>query len=175
MIFRTFEHHKLAFYRLLLRIKSKFSKDSSDSLSTFSTTLEFLRLLVSTEPSEEDIPLTRTMTLTNAELREVISWQQHIFNHPLEHLNKYLEDSAQEDESLESLVESVQSLISILRDTTAQPKTESGRSVSCVCCLYILFCVMLVTDFILSNSYVFYMHLIQTDWSAVEKYIGCEL
>ena len=118
----------MAFYRLLQRIKIKFSKDSSDSLSTFSTTLEFLRLLVSTEPADDDIPLTRTITLTNAELREVVNWTQNITTHPLVDLNKYLEESAMEDESLESLVESVQSLISILRDTAEPPKTDVGRS-----------------------------------------------
>ena len=126
MLFRTFQANKLAFYKLLQRIRQKFSKDSSDSLSTFSTTLEFLRLLVSTDPVEEDIPVTRTMTLTNFELREVVSWQQHIFEHPLLYLNKVLEESAQEDDSLESLVDSVQSLLSILKDPGKKDKTDAG-------------------------------------------------
>ena len=124
--FRTFQTNKLAFYKLLQRIRQKFSKDSSDSLSTFSTTLEFLRLLVSTDPADEDMPLTRTMTLTNFELREVVSWQQHTFDHPLLFLKKVLEESTHEDDSLESLVESVQSLLSILKDPGKKDKADAG-------------------------------------------------
>lgn len=91
LYFRTFEKHKLSLYRLLQRIKFKFSKDSSDCLSTFSTTLEFLRLLVSAELPEEDMPLTRTITLSNQELREVVAWTQDMTNHPLVDLQKLLE------------------------------------------------------------------------------------
>lgn len=75
-------------YKLLQRIKSKFSKDSSDCLSTFSTTLEFLRLLV-----DIDLPMARTITLTNQELREVVSWTQDVTDHPLVDLQKSLEVS----------------------------------------------------------------------------------
>ena len=88
--------------------------------------MEFLRLLVSTEPADEDIPITRTLTLTNEELREVVAWKENLTKHPLVELNKFLEDSAQEDDALESLVESVQNLISILRDPVTTPKPDTG-------------------------------------------------
>jgi len=78
--------HKVALFRLLERIKFKFSKDSSDCLSTFSTTLEFLRLLV-----DIDLPMARTITLTNQELREVVAWTQDGMSHPLVDLQKSLE------------------------------------------------------------------------------------
>lgn len=90
-LYSTFEKHKLCVYRLLQRIKFKFSKDSSDCLSTFSTTLEFLRLLVSTEPPDVDMALTRTITLSNQELREVVAWTQDMSTHPLVDLQKLLE------------------------------------------------------------------------------------
>ena len=81
---------------------------------------------MSTEPADEDIPITRTLTLSNEELREVVAWRQNLNKHPLVDLNKHLEDSAQDDDALESLVESVQNLISILRDPVMTPKSEPG-------------------------------------------------
>ena len=80
-------------YRLLQRIKFKFCKDSSDCLSTFSTTLEFLRLLVSTEASVEDVSPTRTLTLSHQELRELVGWSKDFTNHPLVDLQKHVEVS----------------------------------------------------------------------------------
>ncbi|WAR13247.1 VIR-like protein [Mya arenaria] len=111
----TFEKHKSAVYRLLQRIKIKFSKDSSDTLSTFSTTLEFLRLLVCT-----DMPDTRSITLTNQELREVVGWNKDVTNHPLIDLQKLLDESLKEEEALDSLLESVNSLLAVLRAESPQ-------------------------------------------------------
>ncbi|XP_052231908.1 protein virilizer homolog isoform X2 [Dreissena polymorpha] len=120
----TFEKqkHKLAVYRLLNRIKCKFSKDSSDCLSTFSTTLEFLRLLVCI-----DMPETRSIVLTNQELRDAVAWTHDINSHPLVDLQKHLEEGVKEEETLDTLLESVNSLLSVLQKTSPvkqKPETE---------------------------------------------------
>ncbi|OWF41313.1 Protein virilizer-like [Mizuhopecten yessoensis] len=116
------EQKTTALGRLMVRINTTFSKDSSDCLSTLSTLLEFLRLLV--EIPEDGPELTRTYTLTQTELQAVLSWNPSMENHPLLDLEKLLEDSAKEEESLESLLDNMVSLMKMLREpsTDAQDK-----------------------------------------------------
>lgn len=77
--------------RLMVRINTTFSKDSSDCLSTLSTLLEFLRLLVSVEVPGMEVTISRTYTLSLKELQEVLSWKPSMENHPLLDLEKLLE------------------------------------------------------------------------------------
>jgi hypothetical protein len=85
------EQKTTALGRLMVRINTTFSKDSSDCLSTLSTLLEFLRLLVSVESPLAGITVTRTYTLSQKELHEVLSWNPSMENHPLLDLEKMLE------------------------------------------------------------------------------------
>ncbi|KAJ8303301.1 hypothetical protein KUTeg_019697 [Tegillarca granosa] len=104
--------------KLMVRINTTFSKDSSDCLSTLSTLLEFLRLLVSVEVPGMEVTISRTYTLSLKELQEVLSWKPSMENHPLLDLEKLLEDCAKEDETLDSLLESMVNLMKTLRETT---------------------------------------------------------
>ena len=75
--------HSNVFTKLLLHINNTFSKDSSDCLSTLSTSIEFLRLLVVDT-------VTPSHSLTTRQLAEVLSWEPEI-QHPLDDLEKLLE------------------------------------------------------------------------------------
>jgi hypothetical protein len=78
------------FGSLVARMNTTFNKDSSDCLSTLSTTLEFLRLLMVMEAGDEDESI-RTYTLTQGELHAVLSWKPTMADHPLMDLEKLLE------------------------------------------------------------------------------------
>ncbi|KAK3085549.1 hypothetical protein FSP39_005168 [Pinctada imbricata] len=112
------EQKTTAIGRLMVRINTTFSKDSSDCLSTLSTLLEFLRLLMVVDvPGDNGITVTRTSTLSQKELQEVLSWNPNMENHPLLDLEKLLEESAKEEETLESLLDNMTGLMKMLRDT----------------------------------------------------------
>ena len=92
MIFSSvLEQKTTAIGRLMVRINTTFSKDSSDCLSTLSTLLEFLRLLMIVDLPADGITVTRTFTLSQHELQEVLSWNPNMENHPLLDLEKLLE------------------------------------------------------------------------------------
>lgn len=86
------EQKTTAIGRLMVRINTTFSKDSSDCLSTLSTLLEFLRLLMTVkQPLDETLTPPRTYTLSQQELQEVLSWNPSMGNHPLLDLEKLVE------------------------------------------------------------------------------------
>ncbi|KAL8610324.1 hypothetical protein ACOMHN_041138 [Nucella lapillus] len=105
---------------VLRHINSTFSKDSSDALSTLSTILELLRLLTTTDPPEEGLPLTRTRTLSPQQLARILDWAPNR-HHPLQDL----EAMAKEEESLESLSESISMVMALLHDSASH--TFSGH------------------------------------------------
>ncbi|KAK3591349.1 hypothetical protein CHS0354_040310 [Potamilus streckersoni] len=148
---QAFEKHKQSVYCLLHRIKSNFSKDSSDCLSTLSTTLEFLRLLGMIDTA--NLTATRTMTLSNEEIRKAVAWNQNLTNHPLIDLSKVLESMCKEDETLDSLVDSLQTVLKILKheETSVAPDKEVTQpSLPCPETLANLF--NLRTMYIISDS-----------------------
>ncbi|KAL3859118.1 hypothetical protein ACJMK2_009350 [Sinanodonta woodiana] len=149
---QAFEKHKQSVYCLLQRIKSNFSKDSSDCLSTLSTTLEFLRLLGMIDTAN-DLTSTRTMTLTAEEIRKAVAWNQNLTNHPLIDLSKVLEIMCKEDETLDSLVDSLQAVLKILKHeepNVAADKEVTQPSLPCPETLTNLF--NLRTMYIISDS-----------------------
>lgn len=117
------EQKTTAIGRLMVRINTTFSKDSSDCLSTLSTLLEFLRLLMTVkQPLDETLTPPRTYTLSQQELQEVLSWNPSMENHPLLDLEKLVEESAEDEETLESLYESMTGLMKMLREPEAKEK-----------------------------------------------------
>ncbi|XP_071177036.1 protein virilizer homolog isoform X2 [Mytilus edulis] len=120
---KVLEQKTTALGRLMVRINTTFSKDSSDCLLTLSTLLEFLRLLVSVESPMAGITVTRTYTLSQKELHQVLSWNPSMENHPLLDLEKLLEEFAKEDEAMKSLLDSMTALMKMLREPeTVQDK-----------------------------------------------------
>ncbi|XP_078337705.1 protein virilizer homolog isoform X3 [Crassostrea virginica] len=116
------EQKTTAIGRLMVRINTTFSKDSSDCLSTLSTLLEFLRLLMTVEQPMDDQAPPRSFTLSQQELQEVLSWNPSMENHPLLDLEKLVEESAKDEETLESLYESMTGLMKMLRDSEGKEK-----------------------------------------------------
>lgn len=90
-VFSVLEQKTTAIGRLMVRINTTFSKDSSDCLSTLSTLLEFLRLLMTVEQPMDDQAPPRSFTLSQQELQEVLSWNPSMENHPLLDLEKLVE------------------------------------------------------------------------------------
>lgn len=90
-LYRGLERVCGVFGNLLRRVNNTFSKESSDCLSTLSTTLELLRLLVNVETPEEDVSITRTYTLTHKQLQDILQWEPNTTDHPLLDLEKLLE------------------------------------------------------------------------------------
>lgn len=78
------------FSSLLSRVNNTFSKDSSDCLSTLSVSLDFLRLLVSLDPPEEEEGVARSYIINKQQLRGLLSWTPDQ-DHPLDDLEKLLE------------------------------------------------------------------------------------
>ncbi|CAC5369116.1 VIRMA [Mytilus coruscus] len=128
---KVLEQKTTALGRLMVRINTTFSKDSSDCLLTLSTLLEFLRLLVSVESPMAGITVTRTYTLSQKELHQVLSWNPSMENHPLLDLEKLLEEFAKEDEAMKSLLDSMTALMKMLRGPdTVQDKKTSNPTIS---------------------------------------------
>ncbi|KAK6982141.1 protein virilizer [Biomphalaria glabrata] len=103
------ERNITVLHTLLNRINNTFSKDSSDCLSTLSSTLELLRVMTTIDQAE-DMAVTRTKVISREELRQFLLWNPSV-RHPLEEL----EELSREEETLESILESITALTSILR------------------------------------------------------------
>ncbi|XP_056008740.1 protein virilizer homolog isoform X5 [Ostrea edulis] len=144
------EQKTTAIGRLMVRINTTFSKDSSDCLSTLSTLLEFLRLLMTVErPPLESLTPPRTYTLSQQELQEVLSWNPSMENHPLLDLEKLVEESAKDEETLESLYESMTGLMKMLREPEGREKkvlTEPPAVLESLSNLYNKRAVFIVTE-----------------------------
>lgn len=111
------------------RLSTTFSKDSSDCLSTLSTTLEFLRLMVhGYEETSQPVPA-RTLVLSAQELRKILDWfkfpneltstnvnSSEKQSHPLFELEHHLTECSTDEEALESLLESVSGFIQLLNN-----------------------------------------------------------
>ncbi|BFZ19611.1 hypothetical protein BsWGS_22649 [Bradybaena similaris] len=120
----SLERNAAAIHSLLNRINNTFSKDNSDCLSALSDVLELLRLLTTIDVGE-DVSLTRTKVMSHEDLRRFVCWKVDVdvdleveTRHPLEEL----EDLSKREESLETVLESITSLTSILRKTASSPQ-----------------------------------------------------
>ena len=130
----TFQHlHKVlerkrnALWAFFAKMAGGFNKDSSDCLSTLSTALELLRTLVKTPTTGR-----RTVVVPITTLSEALQWrvepkseenslQEEPTKHPLLILQDFLRENCTEEESMESLRDSLSALIDILQ-------TESDTS-----------------------------------------------
>ncbi|XP_023242093.1 protein virilizer homolog [Centruroides sculpturatus] len=128
--------HPSTLRSLFARLSTTFSKDSSDCLSTLSTTLEFLRLMVhGYEETSQPVPA-RTLVLSTSELRKILDWykfEQNTNNnssekqsHPLFELERLLTECSTDEEALESLLESVSGFIQLLSNPE-EDKVEKGH------------------------------------------------
>lgn len=125
---RHAEHTLWAFFA---KMAGGFNKDSSDCLSTLSTALELLRTLVKT-PSGNLSKRTATVPITT--LSEALQWRaaepiaeegngnsspsvttDETKKHPLLTLQDFLRENSTEEESMESLRDSLSALIDILQ------------------------------------------------------------
>lgn len=84
IISRNLERNITVLHTLLNRINNTFSKDSSDCLSTLSSTLELLRVMTTIDQAE-DMAVTRTKVISREELRQFLLWNPSV-RHPLEEL-----------------------------------------------------------------------------------------
>ncbi|XP_064611731.1 protein virilizer homolog [Liolophura sinensis] len=116
------EKSRFSLYNLIMRISNTFSKDSSDILSTLSTIIELLRLLVIPDAPDDNQPQTRIQHLTNKELREALAWEKDSKNHPLNELDKLLVECSKDEEALQTLQETISSLILIIGKKDEEPK-----------------------------------------------------
>uniref|UniRef100_T1D1V3 Putative virilizer-like protein n=1 Tax=Cupiennius salei TaxID=6928 RepID=T1D1V3_CUPSA len=122
------DQHPGAVFSLFTRFSLSFSKDSSDCLSTLSTTLEFLRLMVN---GYEDVAQTgRSILLSTTELAELLRGDpakgEKDKNKPAEpfqpvvELGKLLAEFGNDEEAVESLLESISGLLSLLNNAPAK-------------------------------------------------------
>ncbi|KAJ8041906.1 Protein virilizer-like [Holothuria leucospilota] len=102
------------------RLTDAFTRDSSDYLSTLSTAVDLLHFLVSADSYQEEdqgsseAARYRTQALTTKELRQLIGWEVEGEDHSLKQLEKILVECCKEDEKLESLLDSLSSLLQVL-------------------------------------------------------------
>nr|CAD7395412.1 unnamed protein product [Timema cristinae] len=118
------ENKSDALQNLFVKFCTGFSKDSSDCLSTLSTSLELLRVFVSLEEEEG-----RTSFMTVPELATALGWNrppQDEKEHPILCLEKLLQECSSEEEALDSLHENVAGLIRVLEEEGS--KTMEPRS-----------------------------------------------
>lgn len=136
----TFQHlHKVlerkrnALWAFFAKMAGGFNKDSSDCLSTLSTALELLRTLVKTPVGALG---RRTATVPISTLSEALQWRaepvlednsaEEQKRHPLVVLQDFLRENCTEEESMESLRDSLSALIEILQtepDVSARKDT----------------------------------------------------
>ncbi|XP_066999085.2 protein virilizer isoform X2 [Anabrus simplex] len=135
-----------ALWNLFVKFCTGFCKDSSDCLSTLSTSLELLRVLISLDEEESGLGLPpRSLLMTVSELAVVLGWNRqetdpeglldHLKDgvvdlkelrnglltksnrlHPILCLEKLLEDCSTEEEALDSLYGNVSDLIRLLEE-----------------------------------------------------------
>ncbi|XP_063240539.1 protein virilizer isoform X2 [Bacillus rossius redtenbacheri] len=108
---------------LFLKFCQCFSKDSSDCLSTLSTSLELLRVLVT--PDEEE---GRAAAVPAPELAAVLDWHRPGGDagavHPISTLKGLLQECSSEEEALESLHENVAGLVRLLEEEGSKPMEQ---------------------------------------------------
>lgn len=113
------EKHSQVFYKLLIHLNNTYTKDNAECLPVLSSTIEFLRLLLTQSTDDDGGGFGRTYTLGIHELRNVC-WGVGDEHHPLYDLEKVLEDCAKDDETLDSLLESSTALIQMLEDNKSE-------------------------------------------------------
>ncbi|GFT51849.1 protein virilizer homolog [Nephila pilipes] len=127
------DQHPGAVYSLFTRFSSSFSKDSSDCLSTLSTTLEFLRLMVN--GYEDGAQTGRTLFLSTSELADLLRENSSVASkdkdgkssepfQPVVELEKLLTEFGNDEEAVESLLESISSLLALLNSASKDAKTD---------------------------------------------------
>lgn len=84
------EKHSQVFCKLLTHLNNTYTKDNAECLPVLSSTIEFLRLLL-TQSTDDDGGFGRTYTLGIHELRNVVCWGVGDEQHPLYDLEKVLE------------------------------------------------------------------------------------
>ncbi|XP_049586727.1 protein virilizer homolog isoform X2 [Syngnathus scovelli] len=117
--------HSPGVFSLLKRLIVPFNKHSADLLSAL---LDFLRQIVNTEPCHEEgqapveessfVPSPRL--LSGSEMKALLQWEKSD-SHPLQILEKQIKKLCKEDESLETLMESVTVLRQALEASTDEP------------------------------------------------------
>ncbi|PIK38911.1 hypothetical protein BSL78_24247 [Apostichopus japonicus] len=111
------------------RLTGAFTRDSSDYLSTLSTAVDLLHFLVSVESyhddEQPDAIRYRTQALTAGELRALIKWESD--DQPLKQLEKILVECCKEDEKLETLLDSLSSLLQLLDSADLAEKTSEPQ------------------------------------------------
>ncbi|XP_055934312.1 protein virilizer homolog [Argiope bruennichi] len=125
--------HPGAIYSLFTRFSSSFSKDSSDCLSTLSTTLEFLRLMVN--GYEDGAQTGRTLLLSTTELADLLREDPSAKDkdektsepfQPVVELEKLLTEFGNDEEAVESLLESISSLLTLL-NSASDKETKNDK------------------------------------------------
>lgn len=121
---KVLERKRHALWAFFEKMANSFNKDSSDSVSTLSTALELLRTLVKT-PAASGLGR-RNVTVPIVTLSEALQWQSDPLpveenvleepkKHPLLALEDFLREHCTEEESMESLRESLSALVRILQ------------------------------------------------------------
>lgn len=149
---RVLERKRHALWDFFAKMASGFSKDSSDCLSTLSTALELLRTLVKAPAvdgcdgkSRHQTP--RSVTLSVAILSAALQWRSDVKRtsssspppppseydvdspkdkHPLLVLRDLVREHSTEEESMESLKESLTALIDILEEEKQEIESDSA-------------------------------------------------
>ncbi|KAM9805980.1 protein virilizer homolog [Syngnathus typhle] len=118
--------HSPGVFSLLKRLIVPFNKHSADLLSAL---LDFLRQIVNTEPvchEEGQAPIEESSfvpsprLLSGSEMKALLQWEKSD-SHPLQILEKQIKKLCKEDDSLETLLESVTVLRQTLEASTDEP------------------------------------------------------
>lgn len=135
---RMLDRKRHALSAFFSKMVSGFCKDSSDYLSTLSTALELLRILVRAQPAVLHIGRhARTLTVPVSSLVSAVQWVKSEGEesaedgtnkrHPLLALQDLLRESSTEEESMESLRESLAALIEILQGDGLSSSSPSRK------------------------------------------------
>ncbi|ELU02702.1 hypothetical protein CAPTEDRAFT_223433 [Capitella teleta] len=116
-----------AFFQLFTLINTTFSKDSSDCIATLSSAAECIQFLVTLpdlDPTADPDDPVRTMSISWQEVKQMLAWNSDMLNHPLDDLDKLLQDYAKEEEALKAVHESITAVCCIVKDDHPGSKSD---------------------------------------------------
>ncbi|XP_019867996.2 protein virilizer isoform X2 [Aethina tumida] len=122
------------FLTILTKLANNFSISNAECLSTLSTLLEFLRICIVIEDENVSSGYSpRTIKFTPDEIKSLIGWnsssEEQPSNHPLLMLTDILKKSTEDDNSFETLLDSVETIIKLIESSQMETSKESYTEV----------------------------------------------
>ncbi|CAH0546418.1 unnamed protein product [Brassicogethes aeneus] len=116
------------FSLVLNKLAISFSANNAECLSTLNTLVEFLRVCATTDDDSENSAYTpRTIKITPEEIKDLIGWndEENADRHPLNIIAEKLKKTTEEDNTFETLLESVSMLLKVLETNSSELPKEN--------------------------------------------------